>query len=85
MSKTKDQTIRGHLDFTDGISFLNYVYAKEAVLEGHVHGINLNEFIRTALLNDIDQIFEKPILLENCEILGNNFYNLIFINFFLCN
>ncbi|KRT79229.1 hypothetical protein AMK59_8134, partial [Oryctes borbonicus] len=67
-SKTKDQTITAHLDFTDGINFFQGVSASEMLLAGHVSSIDISEFLRTAILDDGEQIFENTIEVESCGI-----------------
>ncbi|GJQ87584.1 hypothetical protein Trydic_g17425 [Trypoxylus dichotomus] len=67
-SKTKNQTITGHLDFTDGINFFDGISASEVLLTGLVSGLNFSKFLRSAIINDVEQIFEDTIELESCTI-----------------
>lgn len=39
-------------------------------LEGNVNNINLDEFISTAILNNVTQVFENVFFVENLEIKG---------------
>lgn len=56
------------MDFTDGVNFLKGVSASEAQLTGLVSGQDLVEFVRTAILNDVEQIFEDTLYLDGCHI-----------------
>ncbi|KAK9731810.1 hypothetical protein QE152_g13335 [Popillia japonica] len=67
-SKTKYQEIPAHLDFTEGINFLNGVSASEMQLKGLVSGLNITEFLRTTILNDVEQIFDDTIDADSCTI-----------------
>lgn len=78
-SKTKDQKITSVLEF-DNLTFENEITAPHMTLEGDVNGVNLEEFIRTALLDDYDQIFEIIAYLEYITIDSKA---LIFISTFL--
>lgn len=56
------------MDFTDGIVFLNGISAPEITVPELVSGVDINEFVKTALLNNIEQEFNNPIHLESCII-----------------
>ncbi|RZC40837.1 uncharacterized protein BDFB_005868, partial [Asbolus verrucosus] len=67
-SKSKNQNITATFTFQNDLIFESEVSVPEITLSGDVNDINLDTFVRTALLNDYDQVFETVLYLENCNI-----------------
>ncbi|XP_015834885.2 uncharacterized protein clos isoform X1 [Tribolium castaneum] len=67
-SKSKDQNITATFNFENDLVFENNVTVPEISLSGRVNDIDLGQFVKTALLNDYDQIFESVVFLEDCTI-----------------
>lgn len=71
-SKTREQNITAILEFDDMVTFQEDLYADKAIIT-EINGINLEEFVSTAILNEYSQFFENTVYLNDCEIKGNFF------------
>ncbi|XP_044255131.1 uncharacterized protein LOC123005441 [Tribolium madens] len=67
-SKSKDQNITATFKFENDLIFENNVTVPEISLNGRLNNIDLDEFVKTALLNDYEQIFETVVFIEDCVI-----------------
>lgn len=68
-SKSKDQNITAIFNFENELIFENNVSVPEiSSNRGEINDLNLNEFVRTVLLNDFEQIFEIVVFLEDCQV-----------------
>ncbi|XP_031339518.1 uncharacterized protein LOC116168016 [Photinus pyralis] len=67
-SKSRDQNITARYTFEDRVWLEGGISAPMAKVKGSVGGINLAEFMNTALLNNYEQVFENILYLDDCEI-----------------
>lgn len=68
-SRTADQTVTASIKFADVI-FQNGLQASKANVLGSVNSLSLKEFLKTALLDGMEQFFEQTVYLDECFITG---------------
>lgn len=60
------------------MAFQNGIQASKLELAGNINNLDLNEFLSTAMLDDMDQIFEQTVKLDEFIIRGG------FLTIFQC-
>lgn len=79
-SRTADQNVSASLEFAD-VVFQNGVEAPKANLTGNINDLDLKEFLGTALLDGMEQVFEQTVYLDECNIKGEYSKNQIGIRY----
>lgn len=69
-SRSKPQAITAVFNVENAANFHSDLLAPKLTISGRINGININEFVQTTILQDLDQIFEVPLYLESCQING---------------